>query len=652
LPEPGGVFTYTVTVRNPGTVETITINSLIDSVYGDLATRPGSTCGTLINTTLAPGATSAPCTFTAEFLGDPGDAETDIVTARGTDDDGQTVTDTDDAVVTITPVPPAIEVIKDASPTTRPEPGGDFTYTVTVRNPGTVETITINSLIDNVYGDLATRPGSNCGTLIGTTLAPGATSSPCTFTAPFTGDAGDFKTNIVTATGTDDDGQTVTDTDDATVTLTDVLPTITVVKTADPLTRPEPGGDFDFTVVVTNTSSEPLLLTALNDNVYGNLDGRGNCDVTPPPALAPNGGTYTCTFTGPFAGQAGAAQTDVVTATATDDDGNEATDDDDAIVTITGLAPSIVVDKDATPASLPEPGGDFTFNVRITNNGSEAVTILTVTDNIYGNLATRPGSTCGDLIGDILDVGQSTTCSFVAPFTGEAGAAQTDIVTVTGEDDDGTEVSDDDDATVTITGVPPTIAVTKVANPSSLPAPGGTFTFTVGVTNTSTEVVTITKLVDDIYGDLNGRGTCAIGAVLQPGDTYTCSFPGEFRGSGGATQTDTVTATGVDNEGNTTTAEAKAQVRISQPPLIAFTGTDTGRHARMAGGLLILGLMMVGATLRSRGLALAGLPSAAAGYRARPGADRPPSSLSTGLGLGGGHARSGRSRRAGPPPPL
>ncbi|MCA1692992.1 MAG: hypothetical protein LC733_12640, partial [Actinobacteria bacterium] len=102
----------------------------------------------------------------------------------------------------------------------------------------------------------------------------------------------------------------------------------------------------------------------------------------------------------------------------------------------------------------------------------------------------------------------------------------------------------------------------------------------------------------------------------------------------------------------TTTAEAKAQVRISQPPLIAFTGTDTGRHARMAGGLLILGLMLVAATLRSRGLALAGMPSASAGYRARPGGEPPPSSLSTGLGLGGGHERSARSRRTGPPPPL
>ncbi|MCA1683894.1 MAG: DUF11 domain-containing protein, partial [Actinobacteria bacterium] len=608
-PEPGGDFTYTVVVTNTS-VEVLTITTLTDSVYGNLATR--GSCTTAVGTVLPVGGTYT-CAFTAPFFAAPGTQLTDVATVTAVNPAGVPVNDNDDAVVTITPVPPVIEVIKDVTPPSRPEPGGDFTYTVTIRNPGTVEAITITSLVDNVYGNLATRPGSTCGTLIGTTLAPGATSAPCTFTAPFTGDAGASLTDIVTATGVDDDGETVTDTDDAVVTLTDVLPSITVVKTADPLSRPEPGGDFNFTVVVTNTSIEPIQLTSLNDNVYGNLDGRGTCDVTPPPVLPANGGTYSCTFTGPFAGQAGASQTDIVTATGVDDDQNTVTDTDDAIVTITNIVPSIVVDKDVTPASLPEPGGDFTFTVRVTNNGNEAITILTVTDNIYGNLATRAGSTCGTLIGTVLQPAGSTTCTFTGPFAGPAGASQTDVVTVTGEDDDRTPVSDTDDAIVTITGVPPTIAVTKTASPASRVAPGGTFTFTIGVTNTSTEVVTITSLVDDIYGDLNGRGSCAVGAVLQPGDTYTCTFDGEFRGSGGAIQVDTVTAIAVDQQGNPATAQAKAQVRLDAPPPpapIAFTGSDAGRYARLATGFVIVGLMMVGAAWRSNGgLALVGTPT-------------------------------------------
>ena len=51
------------------------------------------------------------------------------------------------------------------------------------------------------------------------------------------GNAGDSETDVVTASGTDDDGAPVTDSDDATVTVTGVAPAITVTKTASPSIR-------------------------------------------------------------------------------------------------------------------------------------------------------------------------------------------------------------------------------------------------------------------------------------------------------------------------------------------------------------------------------------------------------------------------------
>ena len=559
-PEPGGDFTYTLVVTNTST-ETLTITSLTDNVYGDLSTR--GTCTTAIGTVMAPGGTYT-CEFTAPFNGNAGASLTDVATVTAVNPNGVTVTDDDDAVVTITGVPPVIQVDKTAAPASRPEPGGDFTYTVTVTNTSTFETVTITSLNDNVYGDLATRPGSTCGALIGTTLAPGATSAPCSFTAPFTGDAGDSLTDVVTATAVDDDGETATDTDDAVVTLTDVLPVIAVVKTADPLTRPEPGGDFTFNVVVTNNSTEPVTITALTDDVYGDLNGRGTCAVGA--TLAANGGTYSCSFVGPFTGNAGDSQTDTVTATAVDDDNNTATATDDAVVSILDVVPAINVEKDATPPSRPEPGGNFTFNVRVTNTGNEAITITSLTDDIYGNLATR--GTCTTAVGTVLQPGQSYSCSFTAPFNGTAGASQTDIVTANAVDDDGTTVTDNDDATVTLTGVPPVIDVQKTASPLSRPEPGGDFTYTVVVTNTSTtEAVTITSLTDNVYGNLTTRpnSTCntAIGTVLQPGQNYTCQFTAPFTGNGGATLTDIVTATAVDDDGETATDNDDATVTIT-----------------------------------------------------------------------------------------
>jgi hypothetical protein len=77
------VVTYEVKVKNNSVTRTVKITSLVDDLYGDLATRSGSTCGNLIDAILAPGATSAACTFTAEYL-DPGTAgtKTNTITAH------------------------------------------------------------------------------------------------------------------------------------------------------------------------------------------------------------------------------------------------------------------------------------------------------------------------------------------------------------------------------------------------------------------------------------------------------------------------------------------------------------------------------------------------------------------------------------------
>ncbi|MCA1683736.1 MAG: hypothetical protein LC708_01210, partial [Actinobacteria bacterium] len=89
------------------------------------------------------------------------------------------------------------------------------------------------------------------------------------------------------------------------VVVTAVVASITVTKTADPLTRPEPGGTFTFGVVVTNTGPTPVTLTALTDDVYGNLAGRGSCAVGA--VLDPNGGTHVCSFPGDFTGASGSS---------------------------------------------------------------------------------------------------------------------------------------------------------------------------------------------------------------------------------------------------------------------------------------------------------------------------------------------------------
>lgn len=91
------------------------------------------------------------------------------------------------------------------------------TYEVKVKNNSATRTVKINSLVDDLYGDLTKDKNSgnnliqstNCSALIGDTLAAGATSDACQFSAEYAdpGTNGD-QTNKVTAQIEDSGNQT------------------------------------------------------------------------------------------------------------------------------------------------------------------------------------------------------------------------------------------------------------------------------------------------------------------------------------------------------------------------------------------------------------------------------------------------------------
>jgi uncharacterized repeat protein (TIGR01451 family) len=112
LPQEGGVVTFTVKVSNmSGITDPVTIDSLIDTVYGDLSVANDSpykeqltTCN-LAGTVIAPG-TSVTCTFTANFGAIPANAtftEHDTVTVTVHDDENSSAKASDDARVTQSP---------------------------------------------------------------------------------------------------------------------------------------------------------------------------------------------------------------------------------------------------------------------------------------------------------------------------------------------------------------------------------------------------------------------------------------------------------------------------------------------------------------------------------------------------------------------
>jgi uncharacterized repeat protein (TIGR01451 family) len=432
---------------------------------------------------------------------------------------------------------PAITVNKVANTTEVPEPGDTVSFTVQVVN-NLSGAITLNSLVDDIHGDLDGE--GSCS--LAQTINVGE-SYTCVFNADVTGNAGDTEMNIVTANASDSELVTIEETDSFTVTVTDVLPSISINKTVDPAFLPEPGGMVTYTVEVDNLSVEAVTLDSLIDDVYGNLDNQGDCAVN---GSIPLGGSYSCSFTASFSGEVGDSETNTVTATASDDEGNDAVDDDSATVTITDTAPSLSITAHADPLGVPEPGGPLTFTVGVTNTSVEPVSLLALVDEMHGNLDGI--GTCNS--GELIASGASYQCAFSAQVSGPIGE-YTDVFTATVEDNDDNTISAMTSAGFTIEDVPPGIEVSKTPHTSTLFVPGEYVTYTVTLTNTSVETITLTTLIDALHGDLNEQGTCETGGVIPIGGGYTCAYTGWVGGQPGAELDIELTATATDNEFNT-----------------------------------------------------------------------------------------------------
>ena len=97
----------------------------------------------------------------------------------------------------------------------------------------------------------------------------------------------------------------------------------------------------------------PVTLTSINDSVYGDLTqitGRmtGTTCALPQTPLAANGGQYSCRFTANVTGQPGFTETDVVTVSGQDGEGNSVSSSDDATVSITNTPSAITLTKTAS----------------------------------------------------------------------------------------------------------------------------------------------------------------------------------------------------------------------------------------------------------------------------------------------------------------
>ncbi len=171
--------------------------------------------------------------------------------------------------------------------------------------------------------------------------------------------------------------------------------------------------------------------------------------------------------------------------------------------------------------------------------------------------------------GGVVDCASGGMCAYTPPpnFQG------TDVFTYTAADGRGGTATAA--VSVTVVDAPSSIAVSKVADPASLPEPGSAVSFTVRVVNTSAvDDVTLVALTDSIHGDLNGRGDCSIPQTVFPGGAYECSFAADVSGNAGEGQVSVVTVEGSDDDGSPVHGDDDATVTIYDvPPDIAVTKT-------------------------------------------------------------------------------
>ena len=108
------------------------------------------------------------------------------------------------------------------------------------------------------------------------------------------------------------------------------LPYIDIIKTANPTSVPETGGDVQFTIVVTNNGPEDATIDQLYDSDF---DLAAHCPDAVGTVLA-SGENYTCVFTASISGDYGGPDHEnAATVVASDNDGNSDTAYDDATVT-------------------------------------------------------------------------------------------------------------------------------------------------------------------------------------------------------------------------------------------------------------------------------------------------------------------------------
>ena len=357
--------------------------------------------------------------------------------------------------------------------------------------------------------------------------------------------------------------------------------TAVLAMSTDPQAVDEPGGEVVFTVSVTNTAGRAVEVVELTDDVFGDLLDSANPNVAantcPRDDLVLEAQeSFSCTFQALVSGRGG--DPDYSTATSlrvTDSHGFETTIAASAAVAFNDVDPIVALDVAPSLTTLPEPGGEVSVDVTITNKSQERVTLTSLVDEVFGDLLDPnntlvAANTCPALSRNHA-AGTAITCSFTADVVADASLVSSRHSTrVVVTDRQSNRATASKAFSIGFEDVPPAVSGSVTPSAIVVAAPGGPVTFTVLVANQSVEPVDLALLFDTAFGNLlapsnanllaNGCASLA-GNRVAVGEVLTCTFQASLVGNlGDPAHSSTLVVRAFDNESNPATATSTARV--------------------------------------------------------------------------------------------
>jgi uncharacterized repeat protein (TIGR01451 family) len=287
----------------------------------------------------------------------------------------------------------------------------------------------------------------------------------------------------------------------------------------------------------------------------------------------------------------------------TEGDGSDEGDVDDEVesdVERIRVECSAAIELEKDGPDLAHRGDTITYDFEVTNVGQVDLHDVELSDpNCDAGTIELVDDGDGD---DVLSIGESWTYECTRLVTDEDADPLPNTGTVRGHTPEGDEVTDDDDHVVDL--IHPAIRIVKTVDRQLAPV-GSTVTYTYVVTNTGDTTLFDVTVTDDVLGSIGTIGT------LEPGASVTLTKDFVV---GSSPITNVGTAEGRDVLGETVSDDDDAFVGpilgsgggtdtpapSATPPATAFTGSDTGRLAAIALGLVTVGLLAIAGAARRR----------------------------------------------------